>query len=525
MARKGGWRGPQYKGEFPSLGWGVLEWWERYLRLPSGPKWGQPFTATDEQTAYIVRLYRIDPQTGRYVYRRSAKREAKGKGKSPEAAALALAEFAGPVTFDGWDADGEPVAIPRTAPWVQVAACSEDQAGNTYSALFEELRESDALEELGIDLGRTRIQFYDRPGRIEAVTSAAGSREGQPVTFAVLDETHLWLPSNGGRRLAATIRRNVAKMGGRTVETTNAFVPGEHSVAEETHDAAERGEQGLLYVATEAPWVENLADKRALKKALRVAYGDSKWVDLDRIVAEIQDPATDPADARRFYLNQVVKGTDKAVDPAKWRALADPDREITKGELVALGFDGSISDDSTALLGCTPDRHLFEIKVWSRPFGAPRDWRVPRSEVHAEVVAAKERWRVGRMFCDPAKWYSELEEWDDLFGEDANGEPIVVAFDTNQTTKMAPACDRFSTGVEEAALSHDGAERTTAHVEAMARKKVRLRDADDDGRTKYVFVKSDSRKIDAGIAAVLADSAATTLTAAGTPAEPFVLVT
>lgn len=503
------WRGPSYKGEFPSLGWGVLEFWEDYLQIPSGPMWGQPFVPTDEQASYIVKLYRID-ESGRFIYRRSAKREAKGKGKSPEAAALAISEFCGPVVFDGWDAVGEPVGRPHPTPWVQVAACSEDQAGNTYSALYEMLRESAALEDFGIDLGLTRVMFKGRPGRIEAVTAAAGSREGQPVTFAVLDETHLWLPNNGGKRLAATIRRNVAKTNGRTVETTNAFVPGEKSVAEATHEAAQKNEPGLLYQATEAPWVENLADKRALKKALKVAYGDSTWVDLDRIVAECNDPATDPADARRFYLNQLVKGTDKAIEPKRWRDLATA-REVAQGELVALGFSGSINQNSTALVGCTIDGYLFEVAIWERKPGAPFDWRIPRNEVHAVVRGLKDRYTVGRLYCDPAKWYSEIEEWDEFYGADFDKDPIVVVFDTNSPRRMAPACDRFSTAVLERSLTHDGSPVLSAHVEAMARKKVRLADDDDDGRTRYIFTPSDTRKIDAGVAAVLAVEASTTL--------------
>jgi hypothetical protein len=66
---------------------------------------------------------------------------AKGWGKSPLVAALALADFAGPAIFDGWDANGEPVARPwgtgdDPPPWVQVAANSEDQSENTYGAIY-----------------------------------------------------------------------------------------------------------------------------------------------------------------------------------------------------------------------------------------------------------------------------------------------------------------------------------------------------------------------------------------------------
>lgn len=500
------WRGPEYEGEFPSLGWGVVEWWEDNLRVPSGPDWGKPFVATDEQVAYVVKLYRIDSK-GRFVYRRGAKREAKGKGKSPEAAGLAIVEFAGPVRFDGWDANGDPVGIPQPTPWVQVAACSEDQTGNTYSALFEMLRESPAVDDQNIDIGKTRVNFYGRPGVIEPVTSAAASREGQPVTFAVLDETHLWLAGNGGRRLANTIRRNVAKMSGRTVETTNAFVPGEDSVAELTHKAWLKGGRdaaGLLYQATEAPWVEDLADRGALRKALEVAYAGAPWIDLDRLVEEIQDPATDPADARRFYLNQLVKGENRAVDPKRWDDLLDK-REVPLGSRIGLGFDGSINDDSTALIATTADGYQFPIHIWTRPADAAKDWRVPRLEVHDVVEEVFAAFDVGMMLCDPAKWWTEIETWQARYGE------CVLAFDTNSAKRMFPACDRFSTAIAERTLSHDGDPVLRSHVLAMARKKVRVNDDEDDGRSHYVFVKSDTRKIDAGIGAVLSLEAAMTM--------------
>lgn len=497
------WRGPSYEGEFPSLGWDLLDWYETYLRVPTGPDHGQALRLTDEQARFVIRWYAIDPKTGRFVYRRGASRRVKGWGKSPLLAAWGLGELAAPVLFDGWDASGEPVGKPQPTPWVQIAACSEDQTGNTFSALYAMLADSPALDDHGIDLGRTKVFLKGRPGCvIEPVTSAAGSREGQPITAAVLDETHLWLRSNGGQRLAAVLRRNLGKMNGRSLESTNAFLPGEGSVAEDTHKAWEKGEPGLLYDAVEAPWVEDLSDKRALRRALKVAYGDAKWVDLTRVIAEIQDPATDPADARRFYLNQLVKHDLAAVDPHRWRDAARPDVVVEDGARIAVGFDGSISNDATALVGITEDRHLFEIAVWQRPPGADRDWRVDRRQVHAAVAATFERFDVGIMLCDPAKWQSEIDEWAAAYGEEG-----VVLFDTNKTMRMAPACERFVTDLERGALTHDGSSTLSAHVLAMARKKVRLSDADDDGRTRYIFNKADTRKIDAGIAAVLANQA------------------
>jgi hypothetical protein len=501
----------------------LLDWYETYLRVPSGPSYGAPLRLTDEQARLIIRWYQVDPKSGRFLFRRGASRRSKGWGKSPLLAGWGIGELVGPVLFDGWDAGGRPVGKPWPTPWIQIAANSEDQTANTYSSLYSMLAESPALDEFAIDLGRTKVFLKDRPGCVvEPVTAAAGSREGQLITAAVLDETHLWIRQNGGQRLAAVLRRNLGKMNGRSLESTNAFVPGEGSVAEETHKAWEKGEAGLLYDAVEAPWVENLADKRALRRALKVAYGDARWVDLPRVVAEIQDPSTDPSDARRFYLNQLVKQGRAAVDPHRWQELARPKVVVPAGTRIGVGFDGSISEDATALMGCTADGHRFKLGLWERPLGASPEWRVPRLEVEARVAWVFATYDVGRMLCDPAKWWTEIEEWVGRWNLGGPEAGPVAFFDTNATKRMAAACDRYLTAQAERTSTHDGDPDVTRHVLAMAKKKVRVADPDDDGRTRYVFVKMDTRKIDAGIADVLALEAAMTMPAAPAPApEPM----
>ncbi len=87
--------------------------------------------------------------------------EAKGLGQIPLASALAVCDFAGPARFDGWDANGDPVARPwgqgdDPSSWVQIAANSEDQSENTYGAIFGFLsaRNGAIADALGIDVGR-----------------------------------------------------------------------------------------------------------------------------------------------------------------------------------------------------------------------------------------------------------------------------------------------------------------------------------------------------------------------------------
>lgn len=518
------WRGPEHEDDFPSLGWELLDWWSDFL--PSPTDTDEPFILTDEQARLVIEWYALD-EHGRFVYRRGVSRRSKGWGKSPMEAAKAIAELCGPVRFDGWDAAGEPVGRPwgmRGDPpaWVQIAAVSEDQTENTYGALYEFLNANDgrAADELRIDLGLTRCYLRDGPGKLEPVTASAGTREGQRVTYGVLDETHLWTPRNGGVKLARTLRRNVAKMHGRTYETTNSFAPGEESVAEGTHKAFVEGAPGVFYDAVEAPLVKPEDTDDALKAALRVAYGDAAWIDLDRIVAEVRDPETPWEDAARYYFNWNVDDRRKAVETKRWEELARPNVVVPAGARVGLGFDGSISDDATALIGCWVDDggvpHTFELEVWTRPENAPRGWKIPRTEVQARVAEAFDVYDVGLMLCDPPRWQTEIEAWAEEYGEDR-----VVMFDTNQPSRMAKACDRWLVAVDgDGTFSHDGSTTLTRHVLALHKRKVRLRDEDDDGRTKYVFVKGpDKSKIDAGIGAVLALEAAMTMPAVAAPQQ------
>lgn len=522
------WVGPTERKPYPSLGWYALDFARR--NLPSPRDHSKPLLFTMEQARTIIEWYQVDESGRRYIYRRGASRRAKGWGKSPREAVKAIISLVGDIVPDGFDADGEPVGRPwgtggHPNPWVQIAAVSEDQTDNTYSVIHELLTANDgrAADELRIDVGLTRCFLRDRRGKLDPVTAAAGSREGQPVTDGVLDETHLWLPRNGGVKLARTLRRNVAKMGGRTYETTNSFVPGEESVAEATHKAAVAGAAGVYYDAVEAPPVKEDDPDEKLLEALGVAYGDSWWVDKPRVLSDIRDPDQPWEDSCRFFFNWNVDDRQKAITAKRWEELKDEAIAVPGDTRIGLGFDGSISDDCTALIATALVNgrpHTWPVEVWSRPDNLTpvekRKWRIPRMQVEEAVTEAFERFDVGLMLCDPAKWQTEIESWAETYGEER-----VVFFDTNVPTRMARACDRWLTAVEEGAYSHSNDETLTRHVLAMHRRKVRLRDEDDDGRTKFVFVKGPDRaKIDAGIGSVLSLEAFMTMPVLET-AQPF----
>jgi phage terminase large subunit-like protein len=468
-----------------SRGWEVLDW--AYSVLPSPSNAAEPFVFTDEQARFLISFYEVD-QDGVYVYRRASLQGPKGLGKSPLGAVIALAEFCGPVA--------------PQIPWVQIAANAEEQAySNVYALLWQLLSENDgkAARELGIDLGRGRLYLKTNPGaKLEAVSSAWGTREGQRLTFAVADETHTWLKSNGGHRLARVLRRNAAKVDGRVLELSNAHELGEESTAEMTE--AEAGHPGVLFVA-HRPSVEpspEMSDEQLLE-LLQEVYEGAPWVDLPRLLREVRDPGAPFAESLRFYFNVPSAGLLSAVDPITW-ATCKTTRTLEDGERIGLGFDGSRSRDATALVAATQDGFLVPLAIVERPANAGDGWLIDRSVIQRAIEDAFGRFEVGFLYADPWHWRDELDEWGGRWPD------RVVEFPTNSNAKMAQVVDRFRTGIAENRITHAGDEALSRHILAARLRKV---GRDEDGRGRYTLEKAGpGRLIDAAVAAVLAVEAA-----------------
>lgn len=484
-----------------TLGWDILDWGSTFLAQPDGEHKGDTWSYSREQAQFILWFYAID-RNGRFLYRRALLARPKGWGKSPLLAAISSTELLGPVAFDGFDSSGRPVGRRSYSPLIQLAAVSEAQTDNTMSLVIEMLGEGYAVDYYNLDIGKSRILVPG--GKLEPVTAQAKSREGQRPTFAVLDETHLWIPSNGGDKLAATLRRNLGKIDGRSVETTNAYLPGEQSVAEDSQaywESILRGEvenPGLMYdfrqASPNAPY-ERSPERR---KALVQVYGDAAkenggWVNLDRIEQEMDDPATKEADGRRFYFNQITQGSLQWIDPVKWEACWDKHlRPINRDDAITLGFDGGIRDDSTALVACRiEDAAIFPIHVWERPEGS-KDWEVDFVSVDLYVREYLENYNVVRMNCDPAYWQDIVGRW----ASDFDG--IVWEWWTNRKKAMAESNERFSTAVVTGSLRHKNDEVLTRHVLNAHTEETPW------GDILRKDIRGGSRKIDAAVAAVLA---------------------
>jgi phage terminase large subunit-like protein len=411
----------------------------------------------------VLVWYEID-ETGRFVYRRGVIRRMKGWGKDPFVAALSLVEACGPCRFDGWDAQGMPIGKQHPMPLIQIAAVSEEQTGNT-TTLFPGMISAAFKKEYKVDSGKTIIYVRGGKGVIKAVTSSPRALEGPRPSFCVLNETHHWLQNNEGVEMARVIRRNLGKArdgAGRSLEITNAHKPGEGSVAEATYTAiTERGEvAGVWYDSLEAPEVKDLSDYEEVTNAIKIARGDSYWVDSDRLYQEIQDPETPEYVAKRFYLNQVVLvDIERWLPKGSWTRLEVQDQYVIPAhDRIVIGFDGSFDGDATAMVGVTVDRPVPFVQLlglWEKPHDDPQ-WRVPRVEVMNRLRQCAGYYHVMEVAADPKLWVSDLEVLQE------EGLPIVEF--PQRGHLIIEATQRLYEDIQRGLLEHDGDPNLARHM-------------------------------------------------------------
>ncbi len=502
-----------------TLGWIVAEWATDYLLQPDGPTAGEPWRFTKEQLQFVMNWYALDDD-GRFVYRYGMLRRMKGWGKDPVGAAICAAEFVGPCRFDRW-VNGEPVGKSHPAAWIQTAAVSRDQTRNTMT-LFPGMFSPKAIAEYRIDLGKEIIYAEKGRRRIEAVTSSPRALEGGRPTFILKNETHHWLAPNEGHEMSAVISRNAAKIDSRVLAISNAHAPGEDSDAEHDFEAWRKVDQGLststgmLYDSLEAAEDTDLADDESVRRGIMDARGDSGWVNPVRLLAEIRDPRTSPAMARRFYLNQIVAEEDKPFDIKRWLELVRPGYMPKDKALITLGFDGSISRDHTALVGTEVETgHQWLAGYWEPRIDAAGELKIPLWEVAETVDAIFERYQVWRFNCDPFYWRDMTAAWAGKYGAD-----VVVDWPTNQYRKMATSLLAYRNAMQTGELSHDGDPRFTAAIANAHKHMQQFRD--DLGSPMWVIQKErpDSpMKIDAAMAGCLSWEARMAAIAAGAGVE------
>lgn len=540
-----------------TLGAQLIKWYEANLVFGPGDLRGQPYRLDREKQSVIARAYAINPPDtftpegrdigGRRRFKRVGVSVRKGWAKTELGAAVAAGELHphAPVRFDHWARrgetseemgwycadgepyryrEGEPVGTGVFDPYIPMVAYTEEQSEElAYGALCVMIAEGPLADDF--DVGLQRIALLDEAGRMVgkavALASSPNSADGARTSFQLFDETHRMVLE---RLIQAhnTMQANVPKRreaDAWTLEITTSFEPGMMSVAERTMEYARKVAQGrvadsrLFFYHRQANDTHVLWDDKgdpqpaAMRAAVIEASGPAaEWTDVDAIVELGLDPQTDRPYWERVWLNRPVQSGGQAfpmgrIDELNYR-LEYPLWTPPKGDLIALGFDGSQTRDTTALVGT----HLatgrqFLLGMWANP-GLDPDWRVPADEVDLAVSTSFGHWDVWRLYADPYFWDTHVADWVARYMK--RGKPRVFPWPTNSYKKMALSVKAYLTAIQEGTWSYDGDEHFREHLANARRYDIPI--LDEDGKNYWVIRKErpDSpHKIDIAMAGCL----------------------
>lgn len=505
-----------------SLGFLAVWFIESFVVHGRGDVRGLPIRYGDEYAQFIVDCYALDAN-GRRLYDSAFFSRPKGTDKSGLAAALVQFETFGPCRFAGWAkggetytflgqtyvySEGEPMGRPIVNPVIRILATEEGQTGNVYDSVYFNLTDEDAplhqlVKAYGVDAGKTRILLPKASGggSIEPMSSGAASKDGGLETFVVFDESHLY-NIDRLRQMHATVSRNLGKRKKLAepwyIETTTMYQPGEDSVAEETYRLADLIQEGrarrsrLLFDhrwgelgdAHQQPGESDEDYEARIKKAFLDAYGDAaEFNSVEAMLDAFFDPRNHEADQRRYFLNALVAANNSWLQVSEWNAAGLKERAKAAKELgvplewrppapgdkITLGFDGSRTDDATALIACrVEDRYVWPILIEEAPDSVEaKTWSVDQSKVDARVREAMEKFDVVGFFADPPYWQDFVEAWDRDFGDRMavrGTRDKGIHFYTSNHKAMAMAIERAHTAIVTGQVVHGNEPQFTRHV-------------------------------------------------------------
>lgn len=363
-----------------------------------------------------------------------------------------------------------------------------------------------------VKLYRDVIEFVETGSIYRVLSAEAYSKEGLNPNLVIFDEVHaqpnreLW----DVMALASGARRDPL-MVGITTAGVRTDTTGQDSLCYGMYQYGRRIVTGEVddpsfFMAWWEP-KDPEADHRdpSVWREANPGFGD--LVDAEDFASAVL--RTPEPEYRTKRLNLWVTTSEAWLPHGAWEAC-EYDHVIPDGADVVLGFDGSFSNDSTALVAVQAGEvpHIAVAACWERPADADPSWRVPIADVEDAIRQACRRWQVSAIACDPFRWartYQALE---------AEGLPIVEF--PQSPVRMTPATQRFYEAVLNHGVSHDGDPRLARHVGNCVLK------VDARGSRLSKETKQSPRKIDLAVAAVMALHLACELTPT---VEPWVVFT
>jgi len=335
-------------------------------------------------------------EDGRFRHRTALVGMARKNGKSALAASMGLAGL----TLGGNGSE------------IYSCAADRDQARIVFGTAKRMIELDEELSSMFV-LYRDAIEFKEKASVYRVLSAEAYTKEGlNPSPLVIFDEVHaqpswdLWntLSLAGGARADSLLF-------GITTAGIKSDSAGQDSLCYSLYQygqqlvKGEKTDPSFFFAWWEPTAVD--ADHRSPQVWAEANPGLGDIVDTQDFESAVL--RTPEAEFRTKRCNTFVSTTTAWLPQGSWEALTYEGRPQIPGEDVVLAFDGSFSNDSTALIawylgGEKP--HCSVIGLWEKPDNAEQGWFVPVAEVEAAIIstARNNRITVREIVFDPARW-------------------------------------------------------------------------------------------------------------------------
>lgn len=431
---------------------------EAYCRHTKGRWAGQPLVLEPWQRDLADEILRLDPETGRRVYRQALVGVPRKNGKSSLCAALALYLAA---------ADGEAGAE------VVIAAGSRDQADVVYRQTRDFINASPVLSDY---FEPQRHTIAAPEGSVIRKIAADGRlQHGLNPSGIVCDELHAFMTPRQEELWAALTTGSGAREEPLIVAITTAGFE-KATILGRLYDEAMRTpdlEQlpGLTIARNPAAgflmWWYSVPDDAQLDDVDSwMLANPASWITPDELVRQHESPTVDEFAFRRLHLNQWTKTRSSWLPAGKWASLRDPEAEIPEGSEVVVGVDVGLVHDSTAVAIAAKlenGKIAVAARVWAARDDAVAHQILPGGRVDLEIVEQyiedlAERYNIREVVFDPRFFERSAQVLSD--------KGLLVAPVEQSSRRMQEAYADFYTAVSDERITHTGDPVLSAHVEA-----------------------------------------------------------
>jgi len=316
-------------------------------------------------------------------------------------------------------------------PLVVCAASDRQQARLVHDECKRIIQDSPELSSV-CTVYRNEIKCHRNNGVLRVVSADAGSAQGMAPSAVIYDEAHVFknddlyqaLTLGSGAR-SEPLFINISTAG---FDLTSPL--GRQYTYGLKVQSGEIKDDSFAMIWHGPPLNSDFdPDDPEVWKACNPAW---EWLNHDEF--EAAHKSTPQAAWIRFRLNGWTKTENSWLPQGAFDACKSK-RRLQEGEAVVLGFDGSWSGDSTALVACSIDdpKHVELIGLWERPLDQHvQGWRVNVDDVSRTIREAAEKYTCVEIACDPYRW--ELV----LYQLAEEGLPI-VEYPTNAISRSTAA--------------------------------------------------------------------------------------